>query len=154
MTSIEIRVLGPTGIEDHHAHLMRLNPTQRCQRLLDKDEHSIDRHCLRLMASQVILIGGYIDGVLRADVELIPDRTAREAEAIFTFEDDFSQPAVRQMLILRMLDEARRYHLGEITLHGFDDAATLARIVEGQGVRVESGTPVRLSVAAAAQRAA
>ena len=29
MPSIEIRVLGSTGIEDHHAHLLRLDPAIR-----------------------------------------------------------------------------------------------------------------------------
>jgi hypothetical protein len=58
----EFRVLGPTAIEDYHAHLVRLGRS----RVPGIDDRSIDAHCLDLIASGAILIGAYVDGVMRA----------------------------------------------------------------------------------------
>jgi hypothetical protein len=150
MTSIEIRVLGSTGIEDHHAHLLRLDPASRDLRLATgADDRGIDGHCLRLIGSQAVLIGAYADGTLRAGLEIIPDRTAREAEAIFTAEPDFCSPAIARMLIARMFDEARRYRLTRLSLRGFDDIALLDRMAEAHFVEIEPGSPLRLCFAPA-----
>src|SRR5688572_16558348 len=99
MTSIEIRVLGAAGIEDHHAHLLRLDPRSRSVWLTDcNDDRGVDGHCLRLLATQAILIGGYVNDMLRASLEIIPDRTARQADALFTAEARFCSPMVTQTL--------------------------------------------------------
>jgi len=150
MTSIEIRVLGPTGIEDHHAHLLRLDPATRDLRLTTgTDERGIDGHCLRLIESQAVLIGAYCEGTLRAGLEIIPDRTAREAEAIFTAETGFCTGAIARMLIARMFDEARRYRLTRVALRGFYDLDLINRIAEAHVVDVTPGSPTRLSFAPA-----
>lgn len=155
MTSIEIRVLGQNGIEDHHAHLLRLDPATRELRLAaGTDDRGIDGHCLRLIGSQAVLIGAYCDGTLRAGLEIIPDRTAREAEAIFTAEADFSSSSIARMLIARMFDEARRYRLTRLALRGFDDVALLNRIAEAHFVEIVPGTPLRLAFAPALPAAA
>jgi len=155
MTSIEIRVLGQNGIEDHHAHLLRLDPTIRELRLAaGTDDRGIDGHCLRLIGSQAVLIGAYCDGTLRAGLEIIPDRTAREAEAIFTAEAEFGSSAIARMLIARMFDEARRYRLTRLALRGFDDVALLNRIAEAHFVEIVPGSPLRLAFAPALPAAA
>jgi GNAT superfamily N-acetyltransferase len=150
MTSIEIRVLGSTGIEDHHAHLLRLDPAVRELRLAaGSDDSGIDGHCLRLIGSQAVLIGAYCDRTLRAGLEIIPDRTAREAEAIFTAEPAFNRLGIARMLIARMFDEARRYRLTRLSLRGFDDIALLDRMAEAHFVEIEPGSPLRLCFAPA-----
>ena len=155
MTSIEIRVLGPSGIEDHHAHLLRLDPAARDLRLASgTDDRGIDGHCLRLIGSQAVLIGAYCEGILRAGLEIIPDRTAREAEAIFTAETEFCSSAIARMLIARMFDEARRYRLTRLTLRGFDDIALLDRMAEAHFVEIEPGSPPHLCFAPAIPAAA
>jgi len=155
MTSIEIRVLGPNGIEDHHAHLLRVDPAIRELRLATGiDDRGIDGHCLRLIGSQAVLIGAYCDGILRAGLEIIPDRTAREADAIFTAEAEFSSASIARMLIARMFDEARRYRLTRLALRGFDDVAFLNRIAEAHFVEIVPGSPLRLSFAPALPAAA
>lgn len=155
MTSLEIRVLGPAGIEDHHAHLLRLDPAMRSLRLqITGDEHGIDAYCLRLMASQVVLVGAYLDGILRAGLEIIPDRTAREAEAIFTAEENFCTPAMRSMLVARLFDEARRYHLTRLTLRGLDDITALDRVAEVNFAEIQQGPPLQLVFAPAPARSA
>src|SRR6185312_6030392 len=91
----EIRVLGGTAIEDYHAHLLRLD---RMSRFPAADDRSIDAHCLKLVATGAILIGAYIKGVMRAAAEIVPDRTARRAEAAITIEDGFDERGLEREL--------------------------------------------------------
>ena len=110
----DIRVLGPSGIEDYHAHLLRLD---RASCFPGIDDHAIDTHCLDLMASSAILVGAYVDGVMRAGIELVPDRTARRAEAAITVETGFYNCGLERELIARLMLEARRYHLQDVRVH-------------------------------------
>jgi len=109
----EFRVLGPTAIEDYHAHLLRLDRTSR----FPGDERGVDAHCLDLVASGAILIGAYVKGVMRASAEIVPDRTARRAEAAITIEDGFDERGFERELTARIIDEARRYHLSDVRVH-------------------------------------
>jgi len=109
----EFRVLGPTAIEDYHAHLMRLDRTSR----FPGDDRSVDAHCLDLIASGAILIGVYVKGVMRAGAEIVPDRTARRAEASITVEDGFHERGFERELTAKIIDEARRYHLNDVRVH-------------------------------------
>lgn len=155
MTSVEIRVIGPTGIEDHHAHLLRLDSAQRILPMAAAtDDRGIDGHCLRLLGSQAILIGAYADGVLRAGLEIIPDRTARVADVVFTAEKDHATPAIAHMLIVCMFDEARRYRLNDLSIYGFDDEALLDRVASTNGAAIEHGKPVRVHIMPACAPAA
>jgi hypothetical protein len=96
-----------------------------------------------------VLIGAYCEGTLRAGLEIIPDRTAREAEAIFTAETEFCSSSIARMLIARMFDEARRYRLTRLALRGFDDIALLDRMAEAHFVEIEPGSPLHLCFAPA-----
>ena len=104
----EYRTLGPSGIEDYHAHLMRLDRGSHFPRT---DDRAIDTHCLQLVAAQAILVGAYIDGVMRAGAEIVPDRTARSAEAAITIEDGFQDRGLERELTERVIDAARRHHI-------------------------------------------
>jgi hypothetical protein len=106
----EIRVLGPSCMEEYHAHLMRLDRAS----CLPGDHRGIDAHCLELIASGAILIGAYVKNVMRAAAEIVPDRTARRAEAAITVESGFQQRGFERELTVRIVDEARRHHLNEV----------------------------------------
>jgi hypothetical protein len=110
----EIRVLGPTAIEDYHAHLLRLD---RMSRFPGTDDRAIDTHCLELVAAGAILIGAYVKGVMRAAAEIVPDRTARRGEAAITVEDGFHERGFERELTDRVIGEARRYHLNNLRVH-------------------------------------
>ena len=109
----EIRVLGAGAIEDYYAHLMRLDR----ESLFPGDDRSIDVHCLDLVASGAILIGAYVKGVMRAGAEIVPDRTARRAEAAITIEHGFEERGFERALTARIIDEARRYHLNDLRVN-------------------------------------
>ena len=66
------------------------------------------------MASGAILIGAYVKGVMRAAAEIVPDRTARRAEAAITVENGFQERGFERELTARIIDEARRYHLNDV----------------------------------------
>ena len=80
-------------------------PVSRKRRL------AIDTHCLHLISAGAILVGAYVDGVMRAAAEIVPDRTARQAKAAITIEQGFDDRGFARMLTDRIIDEARRYHL-------------------------------------------
>jgi hypothetical protein len=110
----EIRVLGPSAIEDYHSHLLRLD---RMSRFAGADDRAIDAHCLRLVAASAILIGAYIKGVMRAAAEIVPDRTARRGEAAITVEDGFHDRGLERELTAKIVDEARRHHINDVRVH-------------------------------------
>ena len=110
----EIRVLSPSAIEEYHAHLLRLDRTSR---LPGTDDRSIDNHCLGLVASGAILIGAYVKGVMRAGVEIVPDRTARRADAAITVENGFEDRGFERELTEFIIEQARRHHLNDVFVH-------------------------------------
>ena len=110
----EFRVLGPTAIEDYHAHLLRLD---RMSSLPGLDDRAVDAHCLELVASGAILIGAYVKGVMRAAAEIVSDRTARRGEAAITIEDGFQDRGFERELTARIIEEARRHHLNDLRVH-------------------------------------
>ena len=109
----EIRVLGTTAIEDYHAHLLRLDRASR----FPGDERGVDAHCLSLLSSGAILIGAYVKGVMRASAEIVPDRTARRAEAAITIEDGFYDRGFERELTAKILEAARRCHINDVRVH-------------------------------------
>ena len=118
----EIRVLGATAIEDYHAHLVRLD---RKSRFPGMDDRAIEAHCLSLVSRGAILIGAFVDGVMRAAAEIVPDRTARKAEAAITVETGYQDHGYERELTECVIGEARRYHLSDLRLHEHDAVRTL-----------------------------
>jgi hypothetical protein len=109
----EVRVLGPGSIEDFHAHLVRLD---RASRFPGEDDRAIDAHCLGLVSAGAILIGAFVDGVLRGGAEIVPDRTARRGEAAITIEDGYQDRGLDRELTERIVDEAQRHHLNHVRI--------------------------------------
>jgi len=110
----EIRVLSAGSIEDFHAHLVRLDRTSR---LPGEDDRAIDTHCLGLFSAGAILIGAFVDGVMRGGAEIVPDRTARRAEAAITIENGFHDRGLERDLTARIVEEAQRHHLNQLRIN-------------------------------------
>lgn len=118
----EIRVFGPSGIEDYHAHLFRLD---RASRFPGLDDRGIDSHCLWLVASGAVFVGFYADGALRAGAHLVADRCARHGQAVITAEEGFAGRDLEQALSARLIEEARRRRLRDLTVLSPSDAQTV-----------------------------
>jgi GNAT superfamily N-acetyltransferase len=115
----DIRVLATGGIEDLHAHLLRLDYLDRCLFFsAGNDDRAVDAHCLRLLASQAIVIGAYEAGRMRASVEIIPDRDARAGRATLIAEPDFQSDALAGALMRRARDEAGKHGLARLDFVG------------------------------------
>jgi hypothetical protein len=115
----DIRVLPINGIEDHHAHLLRLDYLDRCLFFsVGNDDRAVDAHCLRLIASQAIVIGAYDEGRLRASVEIIPDRAARSGRATLIAEPDFQSNELADALMRRAQTEAVKHGLSCVDFVG------------------------------------
>ncbi len=126
----DIRVLSACSIEDHHAHLLRLDYLDRCLFFsTGNDDHAVDAHCLRLLSSQAIVIGAYEQGRLRASVEIIPDRGCKRAAATLIAEPDYQTDDLAQVMMKRACDEARK--------HGFDRLDMVAMTGEPHTIRTQ-----------------
>jgi hypothetical protein len=124
----DIRVLPACSMEDHHAHLLRLDYLDRCLFFANgNDDHAVDAHCLRLLSSQAIVIGAYEQGRLRASVEIIPDRGCKRAAATLIAERDYQTDDLAQLMMKRACDEARK--------HGLDRLDMVAMTGEPQTIR-------------------
>ncbi len=115
----EIRLLGTSGIEDHHAHLLRLDYLDRCLFFsVGNDDRAVDAHCLRLMSAQAILIGAYENGRMRASIEIVPDRAARCGQATLIAEADYQSDELADAMMLRARDEATKHGLDKLDFVG------------------------------------
>jgi hypothetical protein len=127
----DIRVLETSGIEDYYAHLLRLDRASCFPAAADS---AIETHCLRLLTAGAIFVGAYVDGVMRAAAEIVPDRTARRAEAAITIEQGFDDRNFGRALTERIVDVARRHHLNKLRVLE-QSSTTNIQIAEAQ-VRV------------------
>ena len=53
---------------------------------------------------------------MRAGAEIIPDRTARRAEAAITIEEGFHDRGLERDLTAKIIDEAQRHHLNQLRI--------------------------------------
>ena len=54
---------------------------------------------------------------MRAGAEIVPDRTARRADAAITVEDGFHERGLERELTAKIVDEARRHHINDLRVH-------------------------------------
>jgi hypothetical protein len=115
----DIRLLGTGGMEDHHAHLLRLDYLDRCLFFsTGNDDSAVDAHCLRLMSAQAILIGAYDNGRMRASIEIVPDRDGRRGQATLIAEAEYQTEELADALLSRAKDEAAKHGLGKLDFVG------------------------------------
>jgi hypothetical protein len=129
----DCRVLGPTGIEDYHAHLLRLELASKFQFSPIADDAAIGAHCLNLIGAHAILIGAFVDGVMRGGAEILPDRSARCAAATCTVEEHFAGCGLEGELIAVMIEQARRHRLAELALIRCGDEIAIRRVAARSG---------------------
>jgi hypothetical protein len=126
--SFDIRVLNTGGIEDHHAHLLRLDYLDRCLFFsVGNDDRAVDAHCLRLLASQAIVVGAYDQGRLRASVEIIPDRAGRSGSATLIAEQDFQTDGLAEELMACARNEAQKHGLFRLDFVGMTGSPQVLR---------------------------
>jgi hypothetical protein len=124
----DIRVLSTCSIEDHYAHLLRLDYLDRCLFFsAGNDDHAVDAHCLRLLSSQAIVIGAYDEGRMRASVEIVPDRAGKRAAATLIAEHDYQSDALTEAMMNCARDEAKKHGLGRLEFVGMTGSPQTVR---------------------------
>lgn len=115
----DIRLLGTSAIEDHHAHLLRLDYLDRCLFFsVGNDDRAVDAHCLRLLSAQAILIGAYDNGRMRASIEILPDRDGRRGQATLIAEQDYQSNELADAMMARAQDEAAKHGMSKLDFVG------------------------------------
>ncbi|MGD9922470.1 MAG: hypothetical protein AB7V13_13660 [Pseudorhodoplanes sp.] len=123
-----IKVLSSCSIEDHYAHLLRLDYLDRCLFFsVGNDDRAVDAHCLRLLSSQAIVIGAYDAGRLRASVEIVPERDGKRAAATLIAECGYQSDGLAEALMNRARDEAKKHGLGRLDVVGMTGAPQTVR---------------------------
>lgn len=125
---LDIRLLGTSSIEDHHAHLLRLDYLDRCLFFsVGNDDRAVDAHCLRLLSAQAILIGAYDDGCMRASVEILPDRDGRHGKATLIAEPHYQSDELADAMMARAQAEAAKHGLAKLDFVGMTGAPQAIR---------------------------
>ncbi len=113
------RKLLPAELGQYRAHLLRLDTADRYARFTGTvSDATIDEHCARMDWGRTILVGAFVQGELRAAVELCTDRLIwpHEAELAVSVEKGLQGQKVGTTLIRRSLTIAgnraiRRLHM-------------------------------------------
>jgi len=112
-----IRKILPTELPLYRAHLLRLDRADRYARFTGTvSDESLARHCASINWSRTIVIGAFLDGELRAAVELCSDRVLwpNEAEFGVSVEKELQGRGVGSTLIRRALTVARNRSVGRV----------------------------------------
>lgn len=134
--NLVVRRLGPAELADYDAHLKRLDRRSRRSRFAATvDDLSIDSHCLQLATQDVILLGGFVDGVMcgGAEIVLCGNRTA---EAAFTVEPQWQGRGIGRALFTLALAAAREAGLRELQIEVLGGSPAMIRLVKASGGRL------------------
>lgn len=112
-----IRKILPTELPLYRAHLLRLDRADRYARFAGTvSDESLARHCATIDWTRTTLIGAFLNGELRAALELCGDRVLwpNEAEFGVSVERELQGRGVGSTLIRRALTVARNRSIGRV----------------------------------------
>jgi GNAT superfamily N-acetyltransferase len=101
-TMIVYRKLLPSELADYCAHLLRLDPQDRRARFLaPTDDATIKAHVGELDPSHTIVLGGFINGVMRGAVELVGSKAdgMKAVELAVSIERSFQNTGAGTQLV-------------------------------------------------------
>jgi len=126
---VTFRKLGRQDTARYAAHLRRLGAADRRARFMGElAPRAISRHIARLDWNRVVLLGCFVDGVLRGSAELHPGPDGI-GEAAFAVEARYQGHGLGTELVRRLLVIARRRALQEVVLICLAGNARIRRIV-------------------------
>lgn len=112
-----IRKIMPTELPQYRAHLLRLDRADRYARFTGTlSDFSVERHCAAIDWGRTTLIGAFLNGELRAAIELCSDRILwpNEAEFGISVEKELQGQGVGSTLIRRALTVARNRSVSRV----------------------------------------
>ena len=126
---VTFRKLGRQDTARYAAHLRRLGAADRRARFMGElGARAIGRHIARLDWDRAVLLGCFVDGVLRGSAELHPGPDG-VGEAAFAVEARFQGHGLGTELVRRLLVIARNRAMQEVFLICLAGNARIRRIV-------------------------
>ncbi|CAO3413589.1 GNAT family N-acetyltransferase [Azospirillum endophyticum] len=112
-----IRKIMPTELPQYRAHLLRLDRADRYARFTGTlSDEVVERHCAAIEWGRTVLLGAFVDGVLRGAVELCGDRILwpEQAEFGISIESVLQGRGVGSTLVRRILTVARNRGIRQV----------------------------------------
>lgn len=108
LKNLDVRRLWPADCDDIVAHLLRLDEHMVVLRFGGHvDRTHLEAHADKALARHVVMLGAYVDGVLRGLAELHAVAGCHEAEVAFTVERALQHHGIGSALMERLLVSAR-----------------------------------------------
>ncbi|MEJ1159788.1 GNAT family N-acetyltransferase [Prosthecomicrobium sp. N25] len=140
MDGTELRTIRAYELEAYLEHMMRLDGAARAQRFAaGVDDNFVLAHCLEMVVSRTVLIGAWVDGVLRGAAEIDVDHDGRVAELSVSLEKGWRGRGLGRGLLSAAVQEARRRSILRIRLDIPSGDAALLRIAATAGFVAEGG---------------
>ncbi|WP_448202553.1 GNAT family N-acetyltransferase [Azospirillum sp. sgz302134] len=134
------RKLLPAELGQYRAHLLRLNAADRYARFTGTvTTDTINKHCDGLDWGRTILLGAFIQGELRAAVELCTDRLIwpDRAELAVSVEKGLQGKRVGTTLLRRALTVARNRSIRQVHMICLSDNVRMRALSRRFGGRME-----------------
>ncbi|MGF7175602.1 GNAT family N-acetyltransferase [Azospirillum doebereinerae] len=135
-----IRKILPTELPLYRAHLLRLDPADRYARFAGTvSDEVLERHCAAIDWTRTTLIGAFLNGELRAALELCGDRVLwpNEAEFGISVETELQGRGVGSTLIRRALTVARNRSIGKVHMLCLAENIRMRALARRFGGRME-----------------
>lgn len=135
-----IRKLLPAERAQYQAHLLRLDQADRYARFTGTVSGDvIEQHCAKIDWGRTILVGAFIQGELRAAVELCTDRLLwpNEAELAVSVEKGLQGQGIGNTLVRRTLTIARNRSIQRVHMICLADNVRMRALSRKHGGRME-----------------
>ncbi len=132
----QIRKLSKAELEDYRLHLLQLDAMSRHARFgWAMDDGGINAHCLKLAVEPVLVVGAYVDGVLRGAAELWPNFATKRAELVFCVEENYRRQGLATALIKYAFQEMQSQDIRfldiEVDDHDYIVRGLMAKFCDG-----------------------
>lgn len=141
-----LRRLWPSDRPAVRAFFLRLDPETRASRFMAAvNDRMAASYAERATVMSGMVIGGFVDGELRAVGELRPfgsgQAGGRYAEVALTVERGFRRSGIGSMLLRRLAEAARNRGIAELRLRCLSHNVAMRRLVTGLGaeMRLDDG---------------
>ena len=91
------------------------------------DDGGINAHCLKLAVEPALVVGAYVDGVLRGAAELWPNFVTKRAELVFGVAENYRRQGLATALIKYALQEMQSQDVRFLYIEA-DDHAKIVRV--------------------------
>lgn len=141
-----LRLLLPDELNLLQDHLLRLSKLSRIMRFgRPVSDAFITDYCFQITSQDCAVYGAFYGGVMRgsAEIRFLSDGDAREAELIFSVEDDWQNAGLGSVLMTCAMSAARSSAINKLYLMCLRENYSMRRVLAKTGSRFEMMTVVK-----------